>query len=165
MKVSFRKKALLPNGEHRVTITDITEVKTSCGERAAIKLTPDNDDEHYQDLNIWISEKEDSDGICGKILSLISGDDEGDYYSDELIDLLRGRHLIVKTKQNTKDGKTYVNIVDVIDVEEEEEYEEEEYEEEEYEEEEYEEEEDEEEEEVPNCSFRRKRKPSSSYRK
>lgn len=116
MKVSFKKKVLLPDGEHTVKITDITEVGTTNGDRLAIKITPEADEQKYQDLNIWLSEDEDAEGICGKILASVIGDEEGDYSTEELSKLLIDRELVVKTKQNTKDGKTYVNIVDVIEV-------------------------------------------------
>lgn len=116
MNISFKKKVLLPDGEHDVTIMDINEVETSLGTRVAIKLEPDSVSTKYQDLVIWISENEDADGICGKILACVAGDDEGDYTIEDLQEMLCGLELRVKTKQNTKDGKTYVNITEVIEV-------------------------------------------------
>lgn len=112
----FRRKVLLPDGEHEVAITDINEIETANGTRVAIKLEPDSLSTKYQELVIWISENEDADSICGKILACVAGDSEGDYTTEDLCEMLCGLELLVKTKQNTKDGKTYVNITDVIEV-------------------------------------------------
>lgn len=114
MDVRFIKKVFLPDGTHEVIVSDVSEVNTVAGERIAIRLTPGSGG--FQDLILWIAAEEDAEGIAGKMLSRLVGDAEGVYSTEDLRRLLMGRVLLVKVKQNVKDGRVYVNIVDIVDV-------------------------------------------------